>query len=75
MFGRLNWLSAKKEKGKVLPAETFGTLHLSDRFEDGKVRLMLRDPEGQEFALVALVVKESEAEDAKTSIQIVFEKH
>ena len=68
---RVVWLSAEKDrKGNVIAKETFGTLHLSDRFEDGKARMILRDIKGQESVLSAMVTK---GENDETSIQIVFE--
>lgn len=71
---RLPWFTFKKEKGEITNAETFGTVFISDRFEDGKPRLMVRDSEGNESMLVTETIKEGEGEDAKITIQTIFQR-
>lgn len=71
---RLPWFTFTKDaKGKVTNAEKFGHIAISDRFEDGKPRIILKDPDGNEFVLNAQTVKEGEGEDAKITILTVFE--
>lgn len=70
---RLPWFTFKQEKGKDVPLETFGTMAISDRFEDRKPRLIIRDPEGNVSVLTTETIKEGEGENLTISVQTSFQ--
>lgn len=70
---RLPHFTTKKEKGKDVAIETFATMAISDRFDDGRARLVIRDPEGNVSVLTTETIKEGDAENPTIRIETYFQ--